>query len=200
MTAAMEQGISVRRDEAHRYWLPDGREALGVSAILKAAGLIDDRWFNEEAALRGTFVHAALEYLDAGELVEDSVDPAIAGYVAAYQRFLRECPSVGRIVLSEAALGDLVLGYAGTVDRVRYVGDALAVIDFKTGAPCSWHPIQLSAYAALVKTYSQHAIVQRWGLYLRADGGYTFKQYTDRRDWDVFRAALLIATYKRGQR
>lgn len=184
------------RDGDHRYWFDSGREAIGVTCALKAAGLLEDRWFTEQSAVRGSYTHQALEYLDAGELVETSVDSALQGYVEAYRRFLAEC-ALGPIVLSEAVLGDAVLGFAGTVDRVRYVGPHLSVIDIKSGHPFAWHRLQLSAYAELVKQATHHAVVRRWGLYLRPDGTYSFVHYSDRTDWDVFKAALRIAQFQR---
>jgi hypothetical protein len=195
VTITLLRAATVLRDEAHRYWAVDGRELLGVTSVLKAAGLMESRWFHEAATTRGTFVHQALEYLDAGELVEASVDPALQGYVDAYRRFLRECP-VGPVVCNEAMFADETLGYAGTIDRVRTVGPHLAVIDFKTGAAQRWHRVQLAAYAELAKRATQHAVIRRFGLYLRADGSYTFTAYTDRTDWDVFKACLTVARFQ----
>jgi hypothetical protein len=190
-------GSGVWRDGVHRYWFPDRREAIGVTAALKAAGLIDDRYFSEQATERGTAVHLALEALDKGHA--PLVAAAHEGYIAAYRRFLTEC-AVGPIAMNEAVLGDPVLGYAGTVDRVRTIGPHLSVVDIKTGAPVAWHRIQLSAYCELVKKATHHAVVRRWGLYLREEGTYSFLAYTDRSDWDVFKAALLIAQYKGNNR
>lgn len=188
--------ITVRRDETHRYWCASGRELLGVTAILKTAGLIDDRWFTEDGTLRGSYAHLALQYLDDGNLVESSVDPALQGYLDAYRQFLTDV-SVGPVRLSETMLAHHMLGFAGTVDRVRDVRGRLAVIDFKTGAPQPWHRVQLAAYAVLVATALQAPIVRRYGLYLRPDGTYTFIPYTDRSDWDVFKAALTVASFQR---
>ncbi len=190
---------AVRRDDAHRYWTPDGREVIGVSRALKTAGLIDDRWFREQDTIRGTAVHQALEVMD-GTTDNDPprvvVNPDYHGYIYAYQKFTKEC-DLGPVVFNEQAFADPTLGFAGTVDRVRYVGSTLACIDIKTGLPLAWHRIQLAAYCHLVKLATHHAIVKRWGLYLRQDGSYSFIPYSDRADWDVFRACLLISQFQR---
>jgi hypothetical protein len=188
-------GLTFEAD-GHRYRFR-GREVPGVNAVLDAAGLKqqDQRWYTEQAALRGEYAHLALAYLDAGELVAASVDPALEGYLAAYRRFLAET-AVGPVVLNEARLCDPVLGYAGTVDRVRTIGGRLTAIDFKTGERTAWHGVQLAAYAALVRLRLD-AAVQRMGLYLRADGTYGLHLFSDRRDWDVFRACLTIYQFQR---
>lgn len=186
--------LNVRRDGVHRYYTTDNRELVGVSAALKAAGLIDERYFTTQATQRGTAVHLALQDLDDGRLV--AIEPHYEGYVLAYRRFLTEC-HVGPVVFNEQVLGDPVLGYAGTVDRVRYIGPHFSVVDIKTGVPLPFHRVQLAAYAELVKKAAHHAVVRRWGLYLRDDGYYSFVAYTDRTDWDVFKAALLISQFWR---
>lgn len=182
-------------EDAHRYTL-HGRELMSVTTALKLAGLIDDRWYYDQAATRGTYVHQALEWLDRGELDETSIDPQLAGYIQAYRRFLLDCHA-GPLHLYEQRLCDPILGYAGTVDRVRFIGQQLSVMDIKTGPPAPWHALQLAAYAALVKEPLKAPLVRRWGLYLSADGTYRCVPYSDRRDWDVFKAALLVAQFKR---
>jgi hypothetical protein len=176
--------------QTHRYSL-HGRTLCGVTAAIKSAGLIEDRWFSEQATVRGAYVHQALEYLDAGVLDDTTIDPQIAGYVEAYRRFLRDT-SLGPVLLNEARLCDAVLGFAGTVDRVRSIHDRHAVIDIKSGTPAPWHGVQLAAYADLVKVAFSWPTLNRYGLYLRPDGTYALKPYLDRSDWDVFRACLTI--------
>jgi hypothetical protein len=179
----------------HRY-VHAGRTLTGVTEAIKGCGLIDDRWFTEQAVLRGTYVHRALEYLDQGDLDEATIDSALTGYVDAYRRFLRECHA-GDVHLYEVPLADPVRGYAGTLDRVRHIGPHLAVMDIKTGDPQRWHGLQLAAYAELAKRALGMPMLKRWGLYLRADGTYRCHPYTDRHDWDVFQSCLTVAQFKR---
>lgn len=195
MTAVVSAS-HVARDHNHRYWFDDNREAFGVTAVLKANGFIDDRYFTEQATLRGTFVHQARQYLDEGTLDESTIDPQIAGYVTAYRKWLDEC-QVGPVVLNETVLGDPTLRLAGTIDFARYIGPHLSVVDVKSGLPQVWHRLQLAAYAELAKRALHHAVIRRFGLYLRKDGTYSFLLYPDRHDWDTFKAALTVAQFKR---
>lgn len=180
--------------QQHRHFY-EGRELLGVTSVLKAVGLISTDWFSDEAARRGTCVHAAAEAIDRGTFQPATLDPSLVGYIRAYERFLAEC-RVGPCVLIEEQLADPVLGYAGIVDRVRLVRDRLSLIDLKTGGEARWHGYQLAAYEAMARL-RLGCVLPRYGLYLQVDGTYRVRQYADRTDWTIFRAALLVAQAQR---
>lgn len=69
--------------EGHRY--DNGYES--VTGILKAEGIIDDRFFTEESRDRGSYVHLAVKYDHTGELDEESLDPVIVPYLQAWRTF-----------------------------------------------------------------------------------------------------------------
>ena len=177
-------------EKAHEYRMGE-RSLPSVTAILKDAGLIDTRFFNDYAMTRGTFVHQACEMLDLGTLDEDTLDPALFGYVGAYKKFRAECPMVWTEI--EHMRADSVLGYAGTPDRV---GDR-TVLDIKTGQKQPWHGFQLAAYTMLALNAPLNTLTKRLGLYLKDDGTYKLERYQDRADFDVFKAALIIYNAKR---
>lgn len=169
----------------HTYCI-DGRPVPSVTQVLKDVGLIDTSWFTEEARLRGTYVHLATQYLDEGDLADESVNPLYRGYVQAYQRFLDTAlPAWDRI---EHRVCDPVLGYAGTFDRVGVLQGRRWLVDIKTGE-FSTAGLQTAAYRrCLPEPYG----VRRAALQLRADGTFGFHELNDRRDESRFLAALVV--------
>lgn len=192
MTTSLSSPAPSLRFEAadHRYWLGD-RELLSVTTILKAAGLMESSQFTMAAADRGTYVHQACDLVDDDDL--GAIDPACAGYVAAYQRFLAEArPEWAH---REHAVCDPTLGYAGTLDRAGTLNGRWTVLDIKTGSPAPWHGVQLAAYGRLVPRDGLKP--DRFDLYLRADGTYQLWPQTGRNDDAIFLAALLVAQFRR---
>lgn len=182
-------------EAAHRYTL-DGRELVSVTQALTEAGFIDARWFTDEAALRGTYVHAAVALHVEGDLAEDSLDPVIRPYFTAYLAFRRESGFV--VDACEERICDPVLGYAGTLDLRGQLPSQrpprVDILDIKTGAVPSWVGYQTAAYARLVPG----VLKRRWALQLRADGTYRLDPLTNTTDERVFLAALTVAQAKRG--
>jgi len=158
-----------------------------VTRILRGAGLVDTRWFTPESRERGRAVHLACQYLDDGDLDRASVTEEIRPYLAAYEGF---CEDIiwRQWAAIESPVKHSVLRYRGTPDRVS---DAGAVYEIKTGAPAPWHALQLAAYAACLSGH-----VERWAVYLQADGKYKVVPYQSRTDWRAFQAALTIYNWK----
>lgn len=183
-------------DEAtHRYTL-EGRELISVTTVLREVGLIDDRWFTEDSARRGTAVHAAVQrFLSAGEVAVDDITGA---FFDAYLAFQQEAGF--QVEAVEERVCDPVLGYAGTLDlRGRFLrfADGVDVIDIKTGAVPSSVGYQTAAYARCVDGTAT-VLARRWALNLRTDGAYRLEPLTKRTDVKVFLAALTVAQAKRG--
>lgn len=186
-------------DEAqHRYRLGE-RELLSVTNLLTEAGLIDKRWFNEEAALRGTYVHAAVVMHHDGDLAEESLDPVLQPYVAAYFKFLAESGFVLDAI--EERVFDEALGCAGTLDLRGLFPDTppnvTNIIDIKTGNIPSWVGWQTAGYARMLPASVQPSR-RRWALNLRADGTYRLEPLKTRTDEQVFLSALTVVQAKRG--
>lgn len=177
---------------AHRYTYGD-RELISVTTVLKVCGLITSHNYTEEAAERGTAVHAAVQALSCEQPVTVSEDHA--PYVDAYLAFLAQ----GKFgtEASEERVCDPVLGYAGTLDlRGLFAGHTSGadLIDVKTGTVPEWVGYQTAAYARLVPQRP----VRRWALNLRGNGTYKLEPLTKRTDEQVFLAALLVAQAKKG--
>jgi hypothetical protein len=63
-------------DATHTYKL-DGVVVPSVTQVLTAAGVIDNRWFTEEATHRGQLVHVATMLMDQGELNDARSSPRL---------------------------------------------------------------------------------------------------------------------------
>ena len=192
-------------EDDHTYWWGD-RRLPSVTQVLQSAGLVDTTFFNEEAAVRGTYVHRAAELLDGGNLDEETIDPVVAPYLEAYQKFLKMYGPKWSAI--ETRLADPDTGFAGTVDRVGTLGVGksrkLYVVDLKSGSPAPFHAIQIAWYSALVvrdrikKGISpSHAVkVGRLAVYLTKKGSFTVKEYTDVKDKLIFQSALNLTAFK----
>lgn len=161
-----------------------------VTQILKAVGLIPEYPNGEHARERGKAVHSACHYLDDGDLDESTVSPEIAPYLEAYRRFKTESRFVPEY--AEQIVAAPAYRYCGTVDRVGTpFGGGQALVEIKTGQPEAWHEIQTAAYAL-----AWPSPVARFALYLRNDGTYRLLVHADRRDTDVWRAAITLFCWR----
>lgn len=185
-------------EDLHEYKV-DGVVYPSVTTILKAEGFIDTRFFNEAATDRGTRVHRALQAIDSGvpPVLYDASD--IRGYVTAWEAFCesREPEFFG----IEKALYSDAYRVAGTADRLATIEGKQCVIDIKTGAPQSWHGLQLAAYAVLLgqapKFYGDPVQIRRYGVYVKNDGAFRVKEYDDYDDFNAVRAIFTVHNLKR---
>ena len=67
-----------------------------------------------------------------------------------------------------------------------------SLIDIKSGVESPTTGIQLAAYSMLYDV----PLVNRYGLYLKADGKYKLIPYADRNDIKIFNAALTLYHYR----
>lgn len=179
--------------EAHEYRL-DGRSLVSVTQVLDLAGLSGGPW-PEGASARGTAVHLATEYDDMGDLDESSLDPAIAGYLDAWRRFVRESRFDASLIEHRAYHQTHL--YAGTIDRVGHFGDGKPVVlDIKSGVEHPSHSLQLAAYAFLLDEPMRY---ERMAVYLRPDGSYRLLRFDRLKlasDFTLFVSALNITRWK----
>jgi hypothetical protein len=146
---------------------------------------------------RGSYVHQAIALGDA--LDESSIDPAWAGYYYAHRTWLRDSGAV--IVCAEQLVWNEILGYAGTMDALVRVRGENYICDWKSGGVPSTVGLQTAAYKHAYMHMSQGAPgnaghLRRACLQLKEDGTYRWHELADRRDWDVFRSALVVAQWQ----
>ena len=160
--------------EEHVYHV-DGIERPGVNQILTDTGLVKpyngDPWYGK----RGTYTHTACHMLDMGDLDEETLDPAIKGYVEAYKKFKAESGMV--FLHSEEKLWHPQFNYCGTPDRFY------PVLDIKTGD--MHEPLTLELYAEIIRVNRQdmkdktdyELFRTAYFLRLKEDGTYNLKPY-----------------------
>ena len=155
-------------DPALHEYSDGGVIIRSVTQILKAAGLIDDRWFSEEARDRGSAVHTLCERYAHGVRFDNAGRPlASLQYVNAFVAFVSEFGVYA--IDTETIIEGNIDGhrYAGKYDLLAEIQGKRVLIDIKTGAKAKWHPVQLAAYAMQAKPHSA------MDLYLKANGKYT---------------------------
>jgi hypothetical protein len=177
--------LDVRFDAGrHDYIEQETGEVLpGITQLLKQAGRIDDRWFDDDAAERGTWVHARTADYDLGlisrpEGVTHGWKPYLLAHVACMRALQPD------ILHVEELSSHPTHRYCSRIDRVLNLHRVRGVWEIKTGGKAPWHPVQTALEAILDSVESgippQHT--RRWCCYLRFDGGYKVERHDDPRD------------------
>ena len=166
-----------------RYRSETGTPLISVTQVLTLRGRIEQQWFTPESAARGTAVHELTEVYDMDTKLAGFTCPEkLRGYLDAYAAFVKTMRPIYHA--TEVKVTNALLGLGGRIDRVVDLFGDPGVLDIKTSVPALWHGQQLAAYNVLRPTGS------RWGLYLRANGTYKLKDYTDPIDHRRFMADL----------
>ena len=172
---------------AEHVYRVDGQILPGFSEIAKTMGLVKyfncDPWFME----RGTAIHEACYLHDLHILDWDTVDPRILGFVEAYILFQDETGIVcGN---AETPLSHSTYRYCGKPDRF------LPLIDIKG---VQGYPIQLEAYAELLRANGYDPGRQGYMLHLKENGTYKLETHRfDRKLLGVFLSATSVFWYRK---
>lgn len=169
----------------------NGVPVPSVTQALKAANIIDDRFYTDEARERGIAVHAACHYLDEECLDWETVAPEIVPYVEAYQRFKDESGFVPALI--EEPVFNAQYFYGGILDRTGLLNGQAVLLDLKSGDPEPWANLQTAGYWGCLA--QKHA---RYTLRLYPEGKYKLSNvHADPNDFRVFLSAVSIAHWKR---
>ena len=169
------------RNEDGTEW----RRLPSVTEIIKSVGLINFTGIDSEILSRaadfGTAAHQACHLDDLGDLDEQSLDENLKPYLKAWRAFK------GDMVFDaiEQPLYHPVWGFAGTPDRIK----ENTIWDLKTGTTV--YPstaIQLAGYAILADIPT----ARRLAVQLLPTGKFKVTEYTDRKDREIFLAALAV--------
>lgn len=187
---------------AHRYTL-DGRELISVTTALREAGMVDTRFYNEEARLRGQYVHKCIALFAEGDLDERSVDPIVLPYFEGFRAFLADTKVTLEHV--EKQVCDPALGYAGTLDAIGIWPASpghttrRTLFDWKSGFFPPMAGPQTAGYLRCARDwYPAGTRIARAGLHLRGDGTYRLMDFTNIvQDEHDFIAALRVAQFQR---
>lgn len=191
----------------HRYAKEDGTPLISVTQALREGGLSDEnaaQYYTEASRDRGTAIHAALEAWHLGAACNLKVE--YLPYWLQIERFLTDGGFESES--AEIVVHDERVGYAGTYDILghlkRFNDSGYDLIDIKTGSVPKTVGIQTMGYRRCLPMAS----VRRWALQVTPTRykliGLNVNDTTgridvlqDRRDEQLFLAALTIAQFKR---
>ncbi len=159
-----------------------------VTAILHRAGLVDTTWFTGEMRDRGSALHAATQFLEEKDLDWSSLPASILARLRQYQKFLDELNP--EVLAIEEAVENQALRYCGRLDRRLRIGGREGILDIKGPSQAPWQAVQVAMYAACFPRP-----LARWTLHL-SDERYQLIEHRDRDDWNVAKAAMVIAAWK----
>jgi hypothetical protein len=194
----------------HSYTL-GGLPVPSVTQVLKQTGYIRldgiPEPVLERARDRGDRIHKALHYLFDDDLDEDTIDPAIAGYIRSAQAFLSSY--IDLQLRAEMRVWSERHHFAGTLDLLALdCSGRLMIGDFKTGEPADVAAdLQLAAYqGALLEMRAVDPDlrrlvdrpVHRCSIRLFADGRFpVLTPYEEISDFSRFLNALHVVHHQR---
>ena len=162
---------------------------LRVTGILRRAGLVGEGFYKQEDLDRGSAVHMTTEFIDRGEAFEPSDDEKVNLRAEQYRRFLAEvCPEV--LSVEEEVVNPLY-AYQGRLDRRVRIAKREGLLDIKGTCESPWHGPQIALYCMCFDRP-----LARWNLYLH-DDHYRLVERTDRMDYEIAKAAITVANWKR---
>lgn len=176
--------------EAHIFRI-DARIVPSFTQCLAVAGLVDYDYVSEYYKERGSAVHKATHYFDEGTLDPDYLESAQVGYLEAWQDCCQDHYCKWTDI--ERPVYSIPLQVAGIPDRNGLWDNEPAVVEIKTGDLIPATGIQLAFQQELIEPRPKRRIAVR----LYENGRYEWKEYKDRDDWKVAKAALTITHFKR---
>lgn len=212
MTLQRQADGVILREEDHSYTI-DGTPAMSVTRIIEEAGLADWTFVQAYYMERGSLAHKAVQFMLESDFDLGSCPDDVVGYVFSAQAFVQA--HNGRTECLERRVCSRVHWYAGTLDWFGLLDscddsgccpqkfwDRQFLIDWKTSRVM--HPataIQTLAYGDALYEETGTLYGRRACVLLDIDGGAAkFHVYDNRetqRDREVFRAALLIAKWRK---
>ncbi len=174
-------------DKDHLYWKNDLR-IPGISEVMKAAGLIDARWFTEHSREKGSAAHKACHFFDEDDLDETTMDPVIAPHVAAWKKFREETGF--KPVIIEKSLHSVVYNFAGTPDRAGILNGQEVIVEIKTGGISFLTGLQLAAQDILLAEAEGFRAKKRFAVQTKNTGSYKLTQFNDPMDRGYFLSTL----------
>jgi len=190
-------------DEATHTYRLDNIMVPSVTQILKPltseelAGV--DPEILAKAGRLGTAVHQMTALHDQGDLDVEELHEALVPYLSAWISFKKQAGFKSECI--EQMCWSDKYRYAGTVDRVGFIGNDCVLLDIKTGTkvPDSIG-VQLAAYAMAWNESMIPKIKKRLSVQLKGDGKYRMDWWTQKDDWNVFLALLQIKNWKISRR
>ncbi len=173
--------------KTHSYLL-DGQELNHITQI--TSQFLPVPFFNEQARLRGSAIHEAIELNDPSSLPAEWYD-----YFSAWNKFISDTKFI--TFLSEKPLYHPDGRWAGTYDRFGNLNGFETIIEIKAGPDHPAYHLQTAAQQELIKVNYHYKVKRRYLLQLKDDGKYILHKHTGIHDYSLFLAALNIYRWKK---
>lgn len=171
-----------------------------ITGMLQDDGLIDDRWYNEEACERGSCVHRLTSDYDLGALDPADCNSKYKGWLLGHVA----CMAMVRPKWSyvEQPLMSPVHFFGGRPDRVGLMWDAWSILEVKTGSEVTvqWqgrkldvHGVQTALQAILVERLIgiPAESIKRYAAYYKDNGKFKLLEQKDTRaEFDKARSII----------
>jgi hypothetical protein len=185
---------------SHSYF--DGRMARvpGVTGTLEAAGLVCydhiPKTILDHKAEIGTAAHAATHYHDEGDLQLETVDDEVMPYLEGWMKFLTETDLEIHAIEQRGIVIVDGMTYGYTFDRDVTLAGVRTLLEIKctAGVEISWGP-QTAAYETALRTI-EGKTRRRVAVHLKPTGSYSLLQFSDVKDYQVWKWALALEVWK----
>lgn len=191
----------------HVYSDAHGTAITSVTQILDGVGISDYSSVPEKRLEYkrdiGDAVHYAARYLDEDRLDYDTIQPAWANYLLAYQQFLEDTEFKIEAIEKQGVHAYSAMKFGYTLDRIgRFPGmkhRVLLELKCAYAEEESWR-IQLAAYEMTIEKNPADEFIVRLALQLKPDKTYKLwpdiNGYRDPNDRKVFLWALALTNWK----
>lgn len=155
-----------------------------ITGMLVQTGYTDERWFTDEARIRGTAVHDMTLAYDLGALDPEDVVSEYKPFFLAYVKAMKGLPHAWEHL--EEAFYHPTYRYGGRLDRAGTVEGCKAILEAKTGQDSKAYPIQTALQAILIapawRLKPEH--IKRYCVRLLPTGRCKVEEHVDRSDYD----------------
>jgi len=185
-------------EKTHTYYWFD-KPVMNVSTALKARYYREmELYSNEEALIRGKYVHLATALYDNDNLDEDTLDPLIRNFWSQWVAFRESTGFVPDLV--ETRGYNSRYGYAGTLDRTGMLNGNKILLDIKTSKTkhklSKAVKLQTAAYSELDNVKEAGPYAGRYGVLLTPDSFDLQGPWVSPNDFAVFVYELVGQKYK----
>lgn len=183
--------------DSHTYTdLETGHVIPHITGMLERTGWVDDLWYTEESAERGTIIHNLTARYDLGA-VDLLTDREWEGYRPYLLAHVTAVTGTGvKMVEVEVPRVHPTLRFGGRPDRVMQLARRWGVWEVKSAAPNKSHGIQTALQAILVEPLTkippEH--LARYCCYLKPNGRFKVEEHINRRDFDEARRVIASCT------
>lgn len=177
-------------DDARHEYRVDGRTVPHITGMLLAAGLVDTRWFTDEASTRGTHIHKLTADYDLGALELGDCVSRYRGYLLGYAQAVTALKP--EFLEVEMPAIHPTYHYGGRPDRVAKVFKKLSIWEIKSGLHAPAHGVQ-TALQAILRAPDYDLPAELWArfcVYLGPTGRYRVEQHEQQSDFATARRLI----------